>query len=58
MKSISPERQPIAKIFKTHIGKAVLELGAGYSVTLQGKFDETPIRIERGIAFLFLPSQD
>jgi predicted kinase len=46
MKSISPERRRVAKIFKTHIDKAVLELGAGYNVTLQGKFDETPIRIE------------
>lgn len=46
MKAISPERRRIAKIFKTHIDKAIEELGAGYKVTLQGKFDETPIRIE------------
>ena len=46
MKSISPERQRIAKIFKTHIDRAILELGAGYEVTLQGKFDITPMRIE------------
>ena len=44
--SISPERCRIAKIFKTHIEKAIEELDAGYNVTLQGRFDETPIRIE------------
>jgi hypothetical protein len=44
--SISPERQRIAKIFKTHIEKAIDELGIGYDVTLQGRFDKTPIRIE------------
>ena len=44
--SISPERQRIAKIFKTHIEKAIDELGAGYVVTIRGKFDKTPIRIE------------
>jgi hypothetical protein len=44
--SISTERRRIAKIFKTHIDKAIAELGAGYNVTLQGKFDETPVRIE------------
>jgi hypothetical protein len=44
--SISPERQRIAKIFKTHIEKAIEELGVGYDVTLQGRFDKTPIRIE------------
>jgi hypothetical protein len=43
---MSPERQRIAKIFKTHIDKAILELGMGYSVTLQGSFDKTPIHIE------------
>jgi len=46
MKQISPERQRIGKIFKTHIDRAILEIGSGYEVTLQGKFDETPIRIE------------
>ena len=46
MKTTSPERQHIAKVFKTHIEKAILELVVGYNVTLQGKFDETPIRIE------------
>jgi len=46
MKTISPERQRIAKIFKTHIDRAILELGTGYDVTLQGKFEETPIRIK------------
>ena len=44
--SISPERRCIAKIFKTHIEEAIEELGVGYNVTLQGRFDETPIRIE------------
>jgi predicted kinase len=48
--SISPERRRIAKIFKAHIEKAINELGAGYSVTLQGKFDATPIRIEIEVA--------
>jgi hypothetical protein len=46
MKPISPERQRIAKIFKTHIDRAILELGVDYNVTLQGSFDKTPIRIE------------
>jgi hypothetical protein len=46
MKPISPERQRIARIFKTHIDRATSELGAGYNVTLQGKSDETPIRIK------------
>ncbi len=46
MKSISSERKRIAKIFKTHIDRAIFELGTGYTVTLQGKFDATPIRIE------------
>ena len=44
--SISPERRRIAKIFKTHIEKAIDKLGIGYNVTLQGRFDKTPIRIE------------
>jgi hypothetical protein len=44
--SISPERRRITKIFKTHIEKGIDELGAGYTVTLQGRFDKTPIRIE------------
>lgn len=44
--SISPERRRIAKIFKTHIERAIAELGTGYNVTLQGRFDEQPIRIE------------
>jgi predicted kinase len=46
LSSISPERRRIAKIFKTHVEKAIEELGAGYNVTLQGRFDKTPIRIE------------
>jgi len=43
---ISPERRRIARIFKTHIERAIAELGAGYDVTLQGQFGTTPIRIE------------
>jgi hypothetical protein len=46
MNVISPERQRIAKVFKTHIDRTILGLGADYNITLQGKFDETPIRIE------------
>jgi hypothetical protein len=45
MKTISPERQRIAKIFKTHIEKAIEEIGQGYTVDLQGEFDKTPLRI-------------
>lgn len=44
--AISPERQRIAKIFKRYIERAIAELGFGYDVTLQGRFDKTPIRIE------------
>jgi hypothetical protein len=43
---LSPERVRIAKIFKSHIDRAVEELGVGYDVTLQGRFGKTPIRIE------------
>ena len=43
---LSPERVHIAKIFKTHIDKAIEELGVGYEVTLQGRYDKKPIRIE------------
>ena len=46
MKPISPERQHIAKVFKINIDKAIAELGPGYEVSLEGKFDCTPIRIE------------
>jgi len=46
MKSISPERTHIAKVFRTHIDRAIQELGVGYEVTLQGKFDSTPIVIQ------------
>lgn len=46
LSSISPERRRIAKIFKAHIDKAIEEIGTGYDVTLQGRFDSTPIRIE------------
>jgi hypothetical protein len=46
MKTISPERKQIAKIFKNHIEQAVEELGHGYDVTLLGKFDKTPIVIQ------------
>jgi len=44
--SLSPERIRIAKVFKVHIEKAIDELGVGYDVTLQGRFDKTPIHIE------------
>lgn len=44
--NLSPERQQIAKIFKKHIEQAITELGHGYEVTLQGKFDKTPIVIQ------------
>ena len=40
---ISPERIKIAKIFKTHIERAINELYPGYDVTLRGRFDKTPI---------------
>jgi hypothetical protein len=40
---ISPERIKIAKIFKKYIERAIDDLGPGYDVTLQGRFDKTPI---------------
>jgi hypothetical protein len=43
---VSPERIRIAKVLKAHIEKAIDELGVSYDVTLQGRFDKTPIRIE------------
>jgi hypothetical protein len=42
---LSPERQRIARVFKEHIDRAIAELGVGYQVDLQGKFDSTPVRI-------------
>ena len=36
----------VAKVFKAHVDKAVEELGVGYDVTLQGRFDKTPIGLE------------
>jgi len=45
LESITPERIRIAKIFKTHIEKAIDELGPGYTVDLQGNFSDTPICI-------------
>jgi hypothetical protein len=45
LESISPERQRIAKIFKSYVEKAIDELGPGYTVDLQGSFYTTPIRI-------------
>jgi hypothetical protein len=45
LERITPERQRIARIFKDHIEKAIDELGPGYVVDLQGKFEVTPIRI-------------
>jgi hypothetical protein len=44
MKTISPERARVAKVFKRHIENTIDELGAGYAVDLQGTFDSTPIR--------------
>jgi len=45
LESLSSERKRIAKIFKNHIEKAIIELGSGYIVDLQGNFFDTPIRI-------------
>ena len=45
MSILSPERQYIAKVFKKHIEQAIVEIGRGYQVDLQGKFSETPITI-------------
>ena len=45
LESITPERKRIAKIFKTHVETAIDELGPGYTVSLQGNFNDTPIRI-------------
>jgi hypothetical protein len=42
---LSPERIRIAKVLKKHIDAAVLELGNGYDVDLQGSFASTPIHI-------------
>jgi hypothetical protein len=47
---ITPERNRVARIFKNHIEKAIDELGPGYVVDLQGRFDSTPIRITVEIA--------
>jgi hypothetical protein len=47
---ISPERIMIAQIFKKHIDEAILELGRGYIVDIQGSYDKTPIRIELKIS--------
>ena len=46
LEKISPERCRIAKTFKSLVEKAIEELGEGYDVTLQGRFDKTPIRLE------------
>jgi hypothetical protein len=46
MAPLSPERVRIARIFKENIDRAIDDLGVGYDVTVQGKFDSTPIRIE------------
>jgi hypothetical protein len=42
---MTPERKRIAKIFKTHIERAIEELGPGYTIDLQGNFYDTPICI-------------
>ena len=47
---LSPERVRIAKIFKTHLDKAIEELGVAYEVALQGRFDKTPMRLEIEVA--------
>jgi hypothetical protein len=43
---LSPERVRIAKILKTHIDRAVEELGEGCDVMLQGRYAKTPIHLE------------
>jgi hypothetical protein len=48
--SVTPERQRIAKMFKTHIENAIDELGPGYMVDLQGNFFDTSMRIIIGIS--------
>jgi hypothetical protein len=45
IESLTAERQRIAKIFKSHVEKAIDELGPGYTVDLQGNYHDTPIRI-------------
>lgn len=39
---LPPERVRIARIFKSHIDRAVEELGIGHDVSFQGRFDKTP----------------
>jgi hypothetical protein len=46
LKTVSPERQRIAKIFKANIERAIKEQGISYKVDLRGTFDKTPVRIE------------
>lgn len=46
---MSPERKRIAWVFHTHIEKAIEELGLGYVVTVGGRPDTMPIRIEIGV---------
>jgi hypothetical protein len=55
MKPISSERQHIARVFKTHIEEAFEEVGVGYEVTLQGKFDSTPISDEMLLSIALSP---
>jgi hypothetical protein len=43
---LPPEGTPIPTILKAHIDGAVEELGVGHNVTVQGRFDKTPIHLE------------
>jgi hypothetical protein len=36
----------ISKIFKAYVDRAGEELGVGYDVMVQGRFNKTPIRLE------------
>jgi len=41
-----PERGSVLSFFKTHVDRVVEELGIGYDVTIQGRFNKTSIRFE------------
>ncbi len=47
---LSLERQRVAKIIKKNIERAVAELGPGYNVELQGKFDSQKMELTIAIA--------
>jgi len=57
LERITPERQRIAKIFKTYVEKAINELGPSYTVDLQGNFYDTPIRITIEISPIYPTEQ-